>query len=43
MVLKPSGSDEIYAKGVKQLAEGIVEPLAVIVESSWKLGDVPNN
>uniref|UniRef100_A0A803THE0 SGNH hydrolase-type esterase domain-containing protein n=1 Tax=Anolis carolinensis TaxID=28377 RepID=A0A803THE0_ANOCA len=38
---KSPGPDQLHPRVLKELAEVISEPLAIIFESSWRMGEVP--
>uniref|UniRef100_A0A670HT18 Reverse transcriptase domain-containing protein n=1 Tax=Podarcis muralis TaxID=64176 RepID=A0A670HT18_PODMU len=40
-VFKSPGPDELHPRVLKELADVISEPLAVIIENSWRTGEVP--
>ncbi|CAM5121725.1 unnamed protein product [Eretmochelys imbricata] len=40
---KSMGPDALHPRVLKELADVIAEPLAVISENSWRLGEVPDN
>ncbi|CAM4592532.1 unnamed protein product [Lepidochelys olivacea] len=37
------GPDALHPRVIKELADVIAEPLAIIFENSWRLGEVPDN
>ena len=39
--IKSPGPDELHSRVLKELAEEISEPLAIIFEKSWRTGEVP--
>ena len=39
--MKFPGPDELHQRVLKELAEEISEPLAIIFEKSWRTGEVP--
>ncbi|CAM4525312.1 unnamed protein product [Lepidochelys kempii] len=40
---KSMGPDELHLRVLKELGDVIAEPLAIIFENSWRLGEVPDN
>ncbi|CAM5165610.1 unnamed protein product, partial [Eretmochelys imbricata] len=42
-VHKSMGPDALHPRVLKELAAVIAEPLAIIFENSWRLGEVPDN
>ncbi|KAF7239069.1 hypothetical protein EYD10_14280 [Varanus komodoensis] len=41
--LKSMGPDELYPRVIKELAEELSEPWAIIFDKSWKTGEVPDD
>ncbi|CAM5090565.1 unnamed protein product, partial [Natator depressus] len=42
-VHKSMGPDELHPRVLKELADVIAEPLAIIFENSWRMGEVPDD
>ncbi|CAM5107726.1 unnamed protein product [Natator depressus] len=42
-VHKSMGPDELHSRVLKELADVIAEPLAIIFENSWRTGEVPDD